>query len=165
DHALAPLRILDPAARGRLPRVRRIAPAAAQVALSEAHEQGRIPDMRSLALERGEDLDQVRTDGLTQDASSELHRKQEATSSTPLAHPMVFARLRLAARAACYPSTIERPIAISVISSSRRPGSRCSPWMRMRATGSSSGSAPIQPCFGARGAVTPPRAETRVNAV
>src|SRR5262249_42878141 len=33
DHALAPLRILDPAARGRLPRVRRIAPAAAQVAL------------------------------------------------------------------------------------------------------------------------------------
>ena len=73
---------------GRLPGVRRVAPAAAQVAVAEAHEERRGADVRPLALHGGEDLDQV------------------------------------GCRRQAYASTIERPIAISAITSSRRSGPR-----------------------------------------
>jgi hypothetical protein len=59
DLALADRGILDPAARAGLPGVRGVAPAAAQIAFAEAHEQGRAADVRALALERGEDLDEI----------------------------------------------------------------------------------------------------------
>ena len=61
DALLAPAPAqLDAALLRRLPGVRGVAPAAAQVALAEADEERRLADVRPLALHRGEDFDQVR---------------------------------------------------------------------------------------------------------
>src|SRR5262249_58899058 len=58
DALAGPARDLDAAALRRLPGAGRVAPGAAQVALAEAHEERGLPDVRALALHRGEDLDQ-----------------------------------------------------------------------------------------------------------
>jgi hypothetical protein len=53
-------RELDAALARRLPRVRGIAPAAAEIALTETHEERALAHVRSLALHRREDLDEIR---------------------------------------------------------------------------------------------------------
>jgi hypothetical protein len=58
-------RELDARAFRGPPRVRRVAPGAAQIAAAEANEQRRQARVRALALDRREDLDEVRVDART----------------------------------------------------------------------------------------------------
>ncbi len=116
------------------PGLRRVAPGAAQVTPAQPHEESRLAHVRPLSLHGGEDLDDVRAArngarGLP-DVRRALHRQ---------------------------PSRIERPIATSATSASRRSGRVGRSCTSKRATWSSSRKALIHSCFEARWLTIAPR--------